>query len=321
MTSAAASRPEPTSLSPWRATWDALCNRDAAYFPRIEGADGQPSRITDAVVIAKAAEALQHLSPPQEELEEVFSRARETLDEVKGLTEYQDGKATRLLTIITFLSALSGILFGQLATAYPLLAAIARPDARWWDVSLVIGAYLGFAVFALLAICGALVTFHAIRSRFRYPAAPLPGRAKSFLFYRSILEVPPGEWAGSFVRSTDRTKLARDLKLKYFRNYVVESYLIAAKVADKVRYLEPAQSLQSYAIRMLVAWLVVFALTIAVVPPVEKPTVIQIIPAPNPANSLLFVKPPSADHLCVPLHPGPPSWSWLYSESCDKPSH
>ncbi|RWK56805.1 hypothetical protein [Mesorhizobium sp.] len=69
--------------------------------------------------------------------------ARESLDEVKALTDYRDGKATRLLTIITFLSALAGVLFGKLADLYPLHASLAQPEATWWHLAL-IGNYLIF---------------------------------------------------------------------------------------------------------------------------------------------------------------------------------
>jgi len=228
-----APKPEPTSIGPWRATIDALFNRTFAYFPRVRSTDGGWSSLDDKAAIAEASEALSALNPDPDELDEALKRARETLDEVKSLTDYQDGKATRLLTIITFLSALSGVLFGRLIDAYPLQAALGRAGTAWWQLLLLLAAYLGFAAFALLAVCGALVTFHAIRARFRYPETPQPGRAKSFLFYRSILEVLPAEWANSFVATEDNTKIAPDLKLKYFWNYVVESYLIAAKVADK----------------------------------------------------------------------------------------
>jgi hypothetical protein len=128
-------------------------------------------------------------------------------------------------------------------------------------------AYLVFIMFGLLAVCGALVTFHAIRARFRYPQAPQPKRAKSFLFYRSIIESLPGEWARSFVDEDDPTKLESKLRLHYFRNYVTESYLIASKVADKVRYLEPAQTMQFWAIATLTIWLILFSMVFTIIPP------------------------------------------------------
>jgi hypothetical protein len=289
---------EPVSIGSFRAIWDALLNKPFAHFPRVQDSNGRWTSLPDKDAIAAVAGGLTALAP-ENELDAALDRARESLDEVKGLTDYQDGKATRLLTIITFLSALSGVLFARLAESYPLHVAIGRAGTGWWSTSLVVASYLAFAAFVLLAICGALVTFHAIRTRFRYPDTRQPGRNKSYLFYRSILEVSPDQWASSFLSAGDRTKLTPDLKLRYFRNYVVESYLVAAKVADKLRYLEPAQALQHLAIRVLLIWLVLYALTLAMVPPVEKSSGLggsqAVAPAPAAAPSAVTVNPvPSA---------------------------
>lgn len=270
---------EETEIGVLRAVCHALANRSITHFPRLPGIDGSWTTIDDSELIRKAATALEDLSPLDDELDSVLGHARESLDEVKALTHYQDGKATRLLTIITFLSALAGVLFGNLANLYPLHASLAQPEATWWHLVLLCIAYLGFAVFALLAVCGAVVTYHALRARFRYPKTSPDGRAKSFLFYRGILAVPPSEWATSYVATDDRTKLAGDIKLRYFQNYVIESYLIAAKVADKVRYLVPAQAILAMATRVLVFWLLVYAVTFALVPPLDEQANATPVPA------------------------------------------
>lgn len=273
---------EETEIGAWSAVWHALTGRSIAYFPRVANTGGSWSTIPDAEVIEKASLALKDISSTDSGLDGVISHARESLDEVKALTDYQDGKATRLLTIITFLSALAGVLFGKFVDLYPLHAVVARGGSEWWQQSLVFLTYLAFAVFALLAVCGAMVTFHAIRVRFRYPKTGQGGRAKSFLFYSGILGVQPSEWAASYV-DADRTKLAADIRVRYLQNYVVESYLIAAKVADKIRYLVPAQSLLANATRVLVIWLVIFAATLVFVAPAEKDREIE--PQP-PAQTL-----------------------------------
>jgi hypothetical protein len=258
---------EQSRLSPWQATWDAILNRSIIYFPRVQNKGESSSTLDDKEAIAETVETLIKLNPSDEELDAVLEQARASLDEVKGLTDYQDEKATRLLTIITFLSALSGVLFVRLADTYPWRETLNRRHANLFHSVLLSLTYLVFVIFALLAICGALVTFHAIRARFRYPQAPQPKRAKSFLFYKSIIESLPGEWARSFVNENDPTKIEPGLKLYYFRNYITESYLVASKVADKVRYLEPAQTMQFWAIRLLLFWLVLFAMIFAIIPP------------------------------------------------------
>src|SRR3546814_10076355 len=61
------------------------------------------------------------------------------------------------------------------------------------------------------------------------------------------------------------TRRSSDL-LRYLRNYIVESYLVAAKVAEKLRYLQPAQIILSWSIRILLVWLILVAATMALVP-------------------------------------------------------
>ena len=57
---------------------------------------------------------------------------------------------------------------------------------------------------------------------------------------------------------------------------MLETYLIAAKTADKLRYLGPAQSLLALSLRLLVAWLILMTLVgLAISPtrPSEQPQV------------------------------------------------
>jgi hypothetical protein len=275
---------EETEIGALSAVWHAFTRSSITHFPRVRCPCGSWATVPDAELIGKAATALKDLVPDNgDDLDAALGHARETLDEVKALTEYQDGKATRLLAIITFLSALAGVLFGKLADLYPLHSLLARFGGSSWQAWLVYAAYGLFAAFVLLAVCGAMVTFHALRARFRYPKTLDRSRAKSFLFYLGILEVSPEDWAGSYVTADDRTKISGDINLRYFQSYVVESYLIAAKVADKVRYLVPAQAMLAFATRVLVLWFLVYAITFVLVPPLDRQA--YAIPAPAAAVS------------------------------------
>ena len=227
--------------------------------------------------MGQIAKTLDNLALPENgDIKAFLDRGRETLDEVKGLTEYQDQKATRLLTIVTFLSALSGVLFARLVDSYPIYKLIQSfgfgAPATW----LVLLAYAFFALFALSAACGALVVFHATRTRFKYPSAepedPFKRRLlpRSYLFYSDIIELRPESWARAFTKNSDpqssSASLDPDLAMRYLKNYIAESYLVAAKVADKLRYLHPAQDILAFAVRMLVIWILLFGATIALVP-------------------------------------------------------
>ena len=158
--------------------------------------------------------------------------------------------------------------------------------------------------FVLFALGGALVTFHATRTRFKYPAtatvAKQAGPTKSFLFFREIIGVTPAGWADSFVTvatvadGKPAAVLRADLKIEYLKNYVGEAYLIAAKTADKLRYLQPAQSLLAWALRCLLLYIVLLTLTQAMVKPTKPAPAaikVEVVTAPQPL-AVRVVPPP-----------------------------
>ena len=79
-----------------------------------------------------------------------------------------------------------------------------------------------------------------------------------------MVGVTPTAWANSFVTppkgATGKALLRPDLRVEYLKNYVNEAYLIAAKTADKLRFLEPAQSLLAWALRCLLVFVVLFTI-------------------------------------------------------------
>lgn len=257
-------------LSLIQALWGAITNAPIGYFPRV---DGTP--MAAGMMARDAKSALSELQVEPDALKDAVARARESLNEVKALTEYQDQKATRLLTIMTFLTALAGVLFGRMADTAPFefVQTTHWTDLRAWLVAF---AYLGFFAYIFCVISGALITFKATETRFKYPegGAPAddgePSHPRSHVFYEGILFVSPTDWAKSFLKRDNPTKLDPSLQLQYLKDYISESYLIAAKVADKLRYLVPGQKFLQTAIRILLAWIFLFALTLVFVsPPAE----------------------------------------------------
>lgn len=260
-------------VGPFRAIWHALRGSPFEHYPQVSQ-DGVVKHLETGLVMERASGELAQLkAPTKDSIEAPLKLARQSLDEVKALTDYQDGKATRLLTIITFLSAFSGVLFNRFSDTYPLqffLNGLSLANTATYKTALVPICYLLFAAFGLLAASGALVTFHAIRARFRYPrVASEKGKPKSYVFFKPIAEVAPEDWSKAFL-STDPTKLNDDLQLNYLKNYIAEAYLVATKVADKLRYLEPAQQLQSWAIKALILWLLALSITFIFVTPPQK---------------------------------------------------
>jgi hypothetical protein len=103
--------------------------------------------------------------------------------------------------------------------------------------------------------------------------------------------VRPAAWARSFVAiqvTAGRETLVLNPALRqlYFRDLVTEAYLVAAKTADKIRYLESAQRLLSWALRCLLARLVILAI-VSFLPPTAwpaKPTRVELVSTPPAAR-------------------------------------
>lgn len=305
------------ALSPWRAAILALRGKDIDHTPCVIQ-DGQPVVLTSRAIVDEyvgASARWSELADSDEgiALNDAIKLARQSLDEVKGQTEYQDQKAARLLTVTTVLSALSGILFTQLLDAHPF-----EQFARYGllEQLLLALSYLLFAAVVFSALFGALITFHATRTRFKYDQvagiAGDGGAPRSRLFFRGILHVRPRAWAEAYVTGeSDEEPPAINGRLKqiYFRDLVGETYFVAAKTADKLRLLDPAQWFLSRSLVFLFAWLVSLgAIAIAVPVPKSETSVRLAVPAsPVPiavvsmpcaqANSMRLMLPvaPAAD--------------------------
>jgi len=256
----------------------AVTNRPVDHFPRRVGDQGVEG-IKSTQILQEIEAELENLVKGEdaEALANLVARGRETLNEVKALTEYEDQKAARLLTIVTVFTALAGVLFNAFSSAHPVQF---WGGASAWSQFFVVIVYGLFGLFVVSVVCGALVIFHANKVRFRYPSRTNtnPGsKPKSYLFFVSIVGVNPADWASSFVQARGARTVPRNgLSLQYAKNYIAESYLVAAKVADKMRYLEPAQAILGFALRVLLAWLVAAAAVSIFQPAKEK----DVRPAP-----------------------------------------
>ena len=90
------------------AIWNALWWRNVNFYPLVaEG--GAISTLVAVPMIQEMEEATARWPTLDDNgLKTAIDLAKQSPAEVKGQTEYQDQKATRLLTVTTFLSALSG---------------------------------------------------------------------------------------------------------------------------------------------------------------------------------------------------------------------
>lgn len=259
-------------LSRRAALWHAFRGLPMDHFPlRLQG--DQPVTLPSDDIIKEIGAALADLrSGPEDRdekaLEALVSRSRESLDEVKAQTEYQDQKATRLLTVASLFVALAGLLFKDFAQTHPI--RIVWGGALDPVQLLTAPVHIAFGLFVLSVVAGALVTFHATRTRFRYPKRTNieAGREpRSQIFFMGIIRATPGDWVRSFIETAGSgTAPAKDLSLRYAKNYIAESYLVAAKVADKMRYLEAGQAILAFSLKMLMVWLVLLAVVSATLP-------------------------------------------------------
>ncbi|MFL6697468.1 MAG: hypothetical protein ACJ8GJ_09900 [Vitreoscilla sp.] len=232
-------------LSPARALLSALFNAETKAYPSHEGRRLEPREIA-----ASIRKTLDATTPALLLDDDLLAKAKESLDEAKGQTEYQDQKVSRLLTIVAFLTAAAGAVFSKVVDSYPI-----DHSALWVHGNiLVYGAYFLFFSFVLLVGAGALVSFHATRTRFVWDSTQgnlvverdkVP---KSHLFFQESVRTTPENWAKSFAAQRSAQLV------EAYKGYIVEAYLVNAKIADKLRLLEPAQALLSHAIRVLLIW-------------------------------------------------------------------
>ena len=257
----------------------AFFNVDIDFYPRL-GTTKIGSVSSDTIIreMVEAMRPWKAISPSDTNLDKAIELARASLNEVKQQTEYQDQKATRLLTVTTFLTALAGAFFATFSGDYPLRTIVSVPGLSFY---LLAATYLAFVMFVLFALAGALVTFHGTRTRFKYPSEATVerqvGPTRSFLFFREIIGVSPTGWINSFVNVSDvvdqkNVELKIDLKVQYLQNYVSEAYLVAAKTADKLRYLQPAQNMLAWALRFLLCYIVLLAVVTADIKPTKPAT-------------------------------------------------
>jgi hypothetical protein len=193
-------------------------------------------------------------SIPTEALDRVHDGAKASLAEVKALTEYEDGKASRLLTIAAFLSAAVAAVFTRFATDYPWPGFGAFDTDR--VSALTMATYAAFFAYIVLVTISVLIILSAVKPRFKIPTSWTPGskadRPMSMLFYKGILDVTASAWGEAFIGLG--TNKGEDLKAYYAKCYIAESYLIAEKVADKLRLLRPGVAALQAAMWVLVVF-------------------------------------------------------------------
>ncbi len=198
------------------------------------------------------------------DLDVLYELTERSLKEVKALTEHEDNKAQRILTAMAFLAAVGGAIFAlavrSLFDAHAILPYVDLALPINW---LALFVYAGFGLYAVLLGIGAVTVLYAIMPRFAIPADWSKEKRRdwpaSFLFAVEILKVPYDKWVTAYTQTA-----AENLRFEYVRNSIFETYLVAQKVAVKLRPLGYGVRFLLASIMLLVLWLPVAILAIAV---------------------------------------------------------
>lgn len=228
----------------------------------------KPNRPTEESRKAAFGELIARLEAwqiPTEAVDSVHDLARASLVEVKALTEYEDGKVSRLLTIIAFLSAVVAAAFTRFSMMYPWPGGAAYENVL---LLLPLAAYAAFFLYVLVVTWSVLRVLAGIRPTFNEPASwknsstvGLPG---SMVFYARILDVPAPKWAEAFQQLTGSD--GKGLKSYYAKCYIAEAYLVAEKVATKLKIVETGVTALRAAMWILFAFFILFAAAIVTAP-------------------------------------------------------
>lgn len=205
---------------------------------------------------------LNDWSIPTKDIDAVHDSAKTSFGAVKDLTEYQDGKASRLLTIIAFLSAAIAAVFTRFAALYPWPGSF-NNAAAWYLPTF---AYVLFFLYLISAAIGLAVVVNAIRPQFNIPKTWTAGRQgsrpKSMLFFEKMLDVSAADWGETFQDLSAKGVL----KETYAKNYIYETRLIAQKVATKLNLLQNGTRFILCAVVALPIFFVICLLTMVLVP-------------------------------------------------------
>ena len=193
----------------------------------------------------RVIERLKSWSPSAPEVDIVSPLAKESLDTVTGLTEYEDAKAGRLITGIALLSAAAAAIYAaMLKDVLPAMPVGARIRFNY-----------AFFVYEVVNVLGVFLLLSAIYPWFNIPRywkrrSKAPGPPTSMLFGPQIAKASPEAWVDAF-------KEATSIKTRYLKDYVHETYLIAEKIKRKYRLLRWALIFVVVAnLLLLPSWLV-----------------------------------------------------------------
>ena len=213
---------------------------------------------------ASLVELLHEWEIPHGREQVVHDLALASLGQVKGSTEYDDARA--LLTIVAFLTALAGAVFNRFSSTYELprwyqLASNAR--YLWPALT-----YAMFGAYAVLVAISAYVIFGAMKPTMfgERGRGTRTGDPESMTFHAQLLDTHPRAWGESLIELTGHSTGDR-LTAQYAKQYILETYLVAEKIALKLRKAAPAVRWLQLSMLFLAGFIVSYGATLVFVAP------------------------------------------------------
>ena len=218
---------------------------------------------------AALIDLLREWEIPEGREQVVHDLALASLDQVKGSAEYDDARA--LLTIVAFLTALAGAVFNRFSSTYELprwYQIAAHPDCAWPALT-----YAMFGAYAVLVAISAFVIFGAMKpTMFREGKAHSRAHAAdSMSFHAQLLDTHPRVWGQSFVELTgDRHSGGDKLTAQYAKQYILETYVVAEKIALKLKKAAPAVRWLQVSMLFLAGFILSYGATLVFLAPVPS---------------------------------------------------
>ena len=237
------------------------------------------TRARDQDRLNKMGESLEAWTIPPDALDTVHTEGKDSMATIQALTEYEDGKVARLLTIVAFLSAIAGVVFSRFATDYAWVSPTTKP---WLPTA----TYIAFLSYVVSVSCAVLLLLSAIRPTFNAPKLWLgreSQRPRSLFFYIGVLAVTAPNWAQTFKDLAGEK--GTELKAFAAKNYVLEAYLIAEKVAHKLWWVRRGVGLLQFAMAVLVVFFTLYAGTVMTVAPTRPTPATTVKPVARPPAS------------------------------------
>lgn len=150
-----------------------------------------------------------------------------------------------------------GAVFTRFATDYPW-PGFQAPATNCLS-AVTIAAYLASFAYVLLVTASVLFILGAVKPQFNVPKSwsnsAREGLPPSMLFYKLILDVTAPNWGEAFIKLGTN---GDDLKAYYARCYIAKTYLVAGKVAEKLRVLSPGVGALRIAMGILLLFFFLF---------------------------------------------------------------